>query len=199
MRPPLSLVSDAGAAERSDEELMVATAAGSRDAFAVLVARYTPRTTSYCARVTGDRRAGEELAQDVLLAVWRTRQTYRPDRPFRVFLFTIARNRCRNHARSWRRRLRWLGIAAGPAPLETVAAPSLDQVDELLAAERQHAVRDALETLSERDREVVLLRFEQDLSFAEIAAITGRAEATARARVFYALKKLELVLEGGRA
>lgn len=58
---------------------MVATAAGSRDAFAVLVARYTPRMTSYCARVTADRRAGEELAQDALLAVWRTRQSYRPD------------------------------------------------------------------------------------------------------------------------
>jgi len=178
---------------------MVATAAGSRDAFAVLVSRYAVRTASYCARVTGDRRAGEELGQDVLLAVWRTRQSYRPERPFRVFLFTIARNRCRNHARSWRRRLRWLGVAMGPQSLESVGAPTLGQVDELLAAERQHAVRDALATLSERDREVVLLRFEQDLSFAEIAAITGRAEATVRVRVFHALEKLELVLDRGDA
>jgi RNA polymerase sigma-70 factor (ECF subfamily) len=199
MRPPLQLVSDPSTVARSDEDLMVATAAGSREAFAILVSRYTPRTASFCARVTGDRRAGEEIAQDVLLAIWQARHGYRPDRPFRVFLFTIARNRCRNHARSWRRRLRWLGIAAGPKPLDTITAPTLGQVDEVLAAERQQAVRDALATLSERDREVVLLRFEQDLSFAEIAAISGRAEVTVRVRVFHALEKLERALDRGDA
>ena len=176
---------------------MSATAAGSREAFSSLVARYLPRTRSYCARVTGDRHAAEELAQDVLLAVWRTRVTYRANRPFRVFLFTIARNRCRNHARSWRRQLRWLGISSEPETLDAVVAPSVGQLDEVLRAERQHVVRDALATLSERDREVVLLRFEQDLSFAEIAAITGKAEVTVRVRVFHALEKLGHQLERG--
>ena len=178
---------------------MIACAAGSRGAFASLVERYLPRTTSYCARVTGDPRAAEELAQDVLLAIWRTRGTYRPERPFRVLLFTIARNRCRNHARSWRRRLRWLGIATAPDGLAEVPTRDTSQLDELLAVERQREVRTALGELSSRDREVVLLRFEQDLSYAEIAVVTGRAEATVRGRVFHALRKLQLALGGGAA
>lgn len=178
---------------------MVACAAGSREAFASLIERYLPRTTSYCARVTGDHRAAEELAQDVLLAIWRTRAGYRPERPFRVLLFTIARNRCRNHARSWRRSLRWLGIATEPDRLADLPARDTSQLDELLAVERQREVRAALGQLSTRDREVVLLRFEQDLSYAEIAVVTGRAEATVRGRVFHALRKLQLTLAGDAA
>src|SRR5262245_22658298 len=110
--PQLHLIpgaAPAALADRPDEDLMVASAAGRRDAFAILATRYLSRLTSYCAKLTRDPRAAEELAQDTLLALWQGRAGYRPERAFRVLAFTVALNRCRNHARSWRRRLRWLG------------------------------------------------------------------------------------------
>ncbi|HET9623594.1 MAG TPA: sigma-70 family RNA polymerase sigma factor [Kofleriaceae bacterium] len=182
-------------AERRDEELMVASAAGRRDAFEILVARYLPRLISYCAKQTRDPRAAEELAQDTLFALWQARASYRPERALRVLVFTIAHNRCRNHARSWRRRLRWLGGASDPVELDAVPTGAPDHVDDLLARERQRRVRDALGRLADRDREVLLLRFEHELGYAEIAEVIGKREVTVRSQVFHALRKLERTLD----
>ncbi|HEY0481257.1 MAG TPA: RNA polymerase sigma factor [Kofleriaceae bacterium] len=181
--------------DRSDEDLMVATGAGSRDAFAVLVARYLGRIESYCAKLTTDDRTAEELAQEVMLAVWRTRGAYRPAKPFRVFVFTIASNRCRNHARSWRRRLRWFGFADPAAEPDHLPALEPGQLDRVLEIERQRRVRAALGALPARARNALVLRFEHDLSYAEIAQIAGGSEGTARSHVFHALRKLQRLLE----
>jgi len=123
--------------DRADEDLMVAAAAGSRDALGVLVARHLGRLTGFCAKLVADQRVAEELAQDVLLAVWRVRRDYRPEKPFRVFLFTIASNRCRNHARSWRRGLRWFGRRGDAEALDELPALDAGQLDRVLTQERQ--------------------------------------------------------------
>ncbi|MDB4956538.1 MAG: polymerase sigma-54 factor RpoN [Myxococcales bacterium] len=188
------LVQARALAERSDEELMVAAAADARAAFAILVERHLPKVINYCAKATGDRRAAEDLAQDVFLGVWARREQFRPERAFRVFLFTVACNRCRNHARSWRRRFRWLGVdASEDLPKAASADPS--HIDELIVHERQRRVRGAVTELPVKLREAVLLRFEQDLSYAEIATIVRSNEATVRSRVFHGLRRLEMLLE----
>jgi RNA polymerase sigma-70 factor, ECF subfamily len=183
-------VSPVALIDRSDEDLMVASAAGHRDAFEVLVARYLPRLTSYCAKLTRDARAAEDLAQDTLLALWQSLGRCRPEHGFRVLAFTIALNRCRNHARSWRRRLRWLGIAEQPQDIDAAVPRDPVHLDQLLELERQRHVRAALARLTHRARAVLLLRFEQELSYAEIARIVGKREATVRSQVFHALRKL---------
>ena len=174
---------------------MAASAAGHRDAFEVLVIRYLPRLTSYCAKLTRDPRAAEELAQDTLLALWQSRAGYRPERAFRVLAFTVALNRCRNHARSWRRRLRWLGLSEDSARLDEVPGGEPGHVDQVLERERQRGVRTALARLPRASREVLLLRFEQELSYAEIAQIVGKREVTVRSQVFHALNKLQVELD----
>ena len=181
--------------DRTDEELMAASAAGRRDAFEVLVARYLPRLTSYCAKLTRDPGAAEDLAQDTLLALWHRRASYRPERALRLLVFTIALNRCRNHARSWRRRLRWLGTAAPSEDIDAVAVHEPVHVDQLLELERQRRVRAALARVPHDARAVLLLRYEQELSYAEIAEVVGKREVTVRSQVFHALRKLARVLE----
>ena len=182
--------------ERTDEELMVAASAGTREAFAVLVARYVTKVANYCAKVTGDRRAGEELAQDVFLGLWAHRRKYKPSHRFNVFLFTAACNRCRNHNRAWRRRIR--RELEDTSQVDFAAAPSTDpnHLDELLHRERQRRVHAALGRLSQKFREVLLLRFEQGLAYADIAQMVGRSEATVRSRAFHGLKKLRELLPG---
>jgi len=183
-------------AERDDEALMVLAAGDHRGAFEVLAGRYVQRVTSYCAKFLGSPRAGEELAQEIFVEVWAERRRYRTRGRFQVFLFTVARNRCLNHARDEGRRSKWCAARATGQDTDALVAQSEqpDQLDVLLERERQRQVREALVNLPAKLREAVLLRFDQGLEYAEISRIVGRPEVTVRSRVFHALKGLREAL-----
>lgn len=187
---PVAPPAPAPLAERSDEALMALAAADHRAAFEALAARHLPRLAGYCAKFTGNPHAGEELAQEVLVEAWLHRATYRPQGRFPVYLLTMARNRCLNHARGETRRRRWdAGPQAAEPALERAAAPN-QPLDELLEAERRRRVRTAMLRLPVKLRDALLLRVDQELEYAEIARILRRPEATIRSRVFLALRRL---------
>jgi DNA-directed RNA polymerase specialized sigma24 family protein len=100
-RPRLQLVPapDGALASRSDDELMVLVQAGMRDAFAVLVERHARRLAAACSRLVGDSQVGLELAQETWLTAWDRRASYRGEGRFVVWMYALARNRCRNHLR----------------------------------------------------------------------------------------------------
>jgi RNA polymerase sigma-70 factor (ECF subfamily) len=183
----------ASIAERDDDALMALAAGDHRRAFEVLAARHLPAVTRFCAKYVGSPRAGEEVAQDVLVEAWTWRRRYRPEGRFRVYLLTMARSRCLNRIRDDRRRL-----ARAPAlvdePGSAPAATEAGQLDALLERERERQVRAALLELPPKLREAVLLRFDQGLDYAEIARAIGRSEATIRSRVFHAIRKLSTAL-----
>ena len=185
-RPPASL------SEHDDDALMLLAAGGHRDAFEALAGRWLPRAARYCAKFLGDPRAGDEVAQDVLVETWAQRARYRSGGRFQVLLFTIARNRCLNRARDDRRRSA-AAAAAGAHPVPACAgAQGPDALDRLLEQERQRQVRDAVVVLPEKLREAVLLRFDQGLDYGEIARVVGANESTVRSRVFHALRRLRV-------
>lgn len=179
--------------ERDDDALMALAAGDGRRAFEVLAGRHLPRLTRFCAKFLGSPRAGEEVAQDVLLEAWTRRASYRAEGRFRVFLLTIARARCLNRLRDDRRRLARTP-ALHDAPGAEEPAGEAGQLEGLLERERERQLRAALLALPERLREAVLLRFDQGLDYAEIARAAGCRESTARSHVFHALKKLRAAL-----
>ncbi len=199
IKPAVQLLRSAPAmplAERDDESLMILAAGEHRAAFEVLVNRYMSRLTHYCVKFLGGSRSGEELAQEILLEVWARRKSYRAKVGFPVFLFTVARNRCLNHARDQGRRRRWDVAPPASGGAEAVGADAPDQLDALLERERAQRVRSALLELPPKLREAVLLRFEQGLEYPEIARIVGRPESTVRSRVFLAMKTLRQGVAG---
>jgi RNA polymerase sigma-70 factor, ECF subfamily len=181
---------------RSDDELMVLARGGEREALAVLAGRYTAQVTNFCAKLTRDPRASEELAQDTWLQVWAGRYAYEPRGKFAVFLYTIARNRCRNHVRAQRRRGAWPPLGASPDVSE-LASGGPDHLDALLARERGRRVHEALFGLPEKLREAIVLRFVEGLSYEDMASVLGGSESTLRSRVHHALKSLRSELERG--
>lgn len=186
LRPPRPRRDEAPLEARDDDQLMALAAAGGRRAFEVLAARHLGRLAGYCAKFLGRPAAGLEVAQDVLVEAWSRRGTYRPEGRFRVFLLTVARARCLNRARDDRRREdRAAGLEAAGA-----AAVAPGQLEALLERERRRRLHDALLELPAPLREAVLLRYDHGLDYAEIAQVLGRSEATARSRVFRALKRL---------
>lgn len=160
---------------------MTRYAAGDTAAFETLYARHKDALYRYLARGCGNGGAGAELFQDVWMRVIRARKRYRASSRFRVWLYTVAHNRLVDYYRRQR--------PGGELP--EMAAPEHDQPQ--AQASRQQAaerVRAALARLPFEQREAILLKEEQDLSVAEIAAVTRVGRETAKSRLRYGLAKL---------
>lgn len=198
---PLSLVppsapepSRLALAERSDDDLMRLVGAGLKPAFIELARRHQGRLTTLCARSTGNLARGQEVAQDILLDLWRTAPSYRPAGAFLSFLYTMARNRLRSVARK-------RSAADAPVAQPTIEAlhPEPEALSALLAREDARQLLVAMSNLSERHRLAVHLRYFEELSYQEIAAIADAPEGTVRSWVFHGLRELRRALEGGRS
>ncbi len=149
---------------------------GNATAFEELVLRYQARLLAVLEHLVGNRETAEDLAQEVFLRVFRARHTYEPGARFATWLFTIANNAASNARRSKSRR-KEVGAPA-PAPNET-SALSLDQI--ALASsgamptrvadksEAADVVRQAMESLGERQKMALLLSRFEGMSYQDIA------------------------------
>ena len=139
---------------------------------------------------TGDRVLAEDLVSETFEAAFKARRRYDTRRGSqRTWLYTIALNRLRDHAR---RRSVEVGALAGIAEeaIARAARPTgLEQVDE-----RDRIAR-VLVTLSDEERECVALRFGADLTLREIATTLDEPMTTVEGRVYRALRKLRAELE----
>lgn len=175
----------------SDERLMIQVAQGRADRLELLVRRYATMLLTFICRLVVDRHRGEELFQEVFLAVWTKRRTYRFPQPFRPWLYKIALNRCRQELR---RKTGHLVTGSDPAFWETTAVdPAPD--DPAVATENRTLVADAVATLPPRQRTIVVMRVWNGLSYGEIARTMGVREATVRSNMHDALANLRRYME----
>jgi len=188
--PPKGDASPDALSERDDDELMTLAQAGLKSAFAVLVERHAQRVVNLCSRFVNDGHLGQELAQDTWVMVWQGGERYRAAGGFVPWLITVARNHCRNQLRRQK-----LATTHDREALPVVQPSSAEQLDSLLVQERQRKVRQALAELSPPMREVLLLRYAEELRYDEMTAVVGTGESTLRSRVHHGLKILKQKLE----
>ena len=173
--------------EPTDEELMLAYGAGDLASFQALYSRHRGPLFRHLARQLRDAPLAEELFQDVWQRVITARERYRPDAKFATWLYQVAHNRVTDH---WRARQHRPG-----APDDAVALaeriPDPETPERTLSDfEERRRLQLALEELPDDQREVVVLRLEQELSLEEIGAITGVGRETVKSRLRYAMDKL---------
>lgn len=183
--PPMN---DAGApGETSDEALMLAWAAGDGDAFAPLYARHRTRLYRFLLRQARDAALVDELFQDVWQRVIAARRGWTPEASFATWLYRIAHNRLADHWRAQQHR------PPAPADADERAAriPDPDTPERTLSEfEQRRRLQLALDELPPEQREVLLLRLEQELTLDEIGKITGVGRETVKSRLRYAMDKL---------
>ena len=170
----------------SDAQLVRCVLDGDVEAFAPLVDRYHDRFARYAARLIGDREDAEEAVQDAFLRAYRALGRYREEERFGGWLFRILVNQCRSVVVRRQRRAELL--AAAPWEPPTTAAPPEDD-----GALREELER-ALAELSAESREAVLLRFAEELTYEEMAAITGTGVSALKMRVRRACARLRALL-----
>jgi RNA polymerase sigma factor (sigma-70 family) len=182
-------------AERSDEALMLAYAAGEAEAFEPLYARHRGPLFRFILRQVRVQATAEELFQDVWQKVVTARDRYRPEAQFSTWLYQIATNRLTDHWRAATHRP--MASEDDMARLEREADPETPEHTLSVFEERRRLQR-ALESLPPDQREVVVLRLEQELSLEAIGEITGAGRETVKSRLRYAMDKLRARLGGQR-
>jgi RNA polymerase sigma-70 factor (ECF subfamily) len=139
--------------------------------------------------VLRERALAEEVAQEVMLELWRRRETLQVEQSFRAYLIRSTRNRALNHVRHQRVVAREAAIAAIDPP----TAPSAE--DEMLGSELEQAVLAAIDALPEKTRAVFQLSRDQGLKYTEIAAVLEISVKTVEKRMGQALAELRDELE----
>jgi RNA polymerase sigma-70 factor (ECF subfamily) len=182
------------AAERLYERVLVVRCqAGDEAAFAELVARYARRLRFYLRKLAGDALA-DDLLQDVWLDVFAKLARLRDPGAFSAWAYRIARDKA--YAELARRRVPRTPLDAGELPGESEDCPAADDNadDDAWSAEDVERVRAGLDQLARDHREVLVLRFVEDMTYEQIAAVIGRPVGTVRSRVHYAKQSLRAVL-----
>jgi len=172
----------------TDGELIQRTGAGDRTAFEKLYQRYARPVFGLALRRLGDRGRAEDALQETFVSVWRSAATYKPERgPGAPWLYGVARNAIVDRSR-----------ARSEPPAEVPDEPSLEAGPDDRAERSwvQWRVHRALETLPEREREVIALAYWSDLSQSEVAERLGIPLGTVKTRTRAALAHLAEALEG---
>jgi RNA polymerase sigma-70 factor (ECF subfamily) len=150
---------------RSDEELMSEVAHGDLSAFEQLVRRHQSSVWNAAFRLLGNADDAEDVAQEAFLRILRAAHRYQPTGAFRSYLYRIVTRLCRDHRRK-----------SSPSPLpdpdaETSHGPPPEAC--VAAREERRAVQEALTSLPVKQREAIVLRYYERLSYDEIGEVIG--------------------------
>lgn len=159
-----------------DDELVEQIMLGDEKAAEELIKRYYTPILHYCKRHCFNPEKAEDLTQETFLKLFKNLSGYQEKRKFKAYLYTIANHLCIDESRRMKECF-----------LEN-EEEIRDDRDELHRIEDRSEIKYLLNILSPEQREAVILRFGEGLSFGEIAKVTGCSMRTAQSRVRNALK-----------
>ncbi len=169
------------------------------EAFAILAERHAAGLYRFVRVRVGDDGAAADLVQETFLRALRAIRTFRGEAAFQTWLFTIARRLIVDELRR-RRREPAAGIASGTgvsaSDPDAWADPASPHPGERLEVEAERRdVREALRCLPEADREMIRMRYQDGLSYEEIAALRSLPLGTVKVRLHRARLRLRTILE----
>jgi RNA polymerase sigma-70 factor (ECF subfamily) len=184
----------------SDAEVMLRVKAGDDSAFAYLVQKYRRPMVNFMYRMAHNAAAAEDLAQEVFLRVYRSRENYEASAKFTTWLYRIATNLAVNHARDTRHE-RPENIVSIDEPDDdtglTVDVPdtSLSAEENILRRERMAAIREKVQALPERQKTAVIMHKYQQMDYRQIAEVLKLSESATKSLLFRAYETLRVQLK----
>jgi len=182
-----------------DGELVVGALAGHENSFEELVRRYQRPIAAYVYRMTGDYDAALDLTQEVFIKVHNSLARYKSEFKFSTWIYKIAHNAAIDHLRRSAAREQALAINVDGERREVaIESRRLTPEQESEQAERRSEIEAVVRTLPTAYRELIVLRHSHDLSYDEIADITGLPLGTVKNRLFRAREAMrdELTARG---
>ncbi len=191
--------------DQDDTELLKAFRGRERDMFDTLVLKHQNRVFNLCYRLLGDYEEANDCAQETFVKAYRSLGRFRFKSTFSTWLYAIAVNTCKNRVKSSEYRHRKKMVRLGN-PVETengsytveVGDESQSPVKKLEKKETGELIQEAINSLPEEQRTVIVLRDIQGISYEEIARITGYNPGTVKSKIARAREKLRESLKGVR-
>jgi RNA polymerase sigma-70 factor, ECF subfamily len=179
----------------SDAEIMLRVSDGDDSGFSVLIEKYRKQIVHFMFRMSRNQAVAEELAQEVFLRVYRSRQTYRAEAKFSTWLYRIATNLGVNHARDTKYERTAQNVYLDQPDAETgttpdVADSTLSVEQQLVRDERMNAIRKHVMALPERQRSAVLMHKYQEMDYKEIGEVLKLSESATKSLLFRAYQTL---------
>ena len=181
--------------QQTDAEVMLAVAAGDEAGYNYLVGKYHRQIIHFLFRMVHNEAVAEELAQEVFLRVYRSRESYRAEAKFSTWLYRIATNLAVNHARDTKheRTAQTLELDApdsesGNTPEVADDDPNVEQ--RMLREERMAAIRAQVAALPERQRMAVLMHKYQEMDYRQIGEVLMLSESATKSLLFRAYQTL---------
>ena len=184
----ISETTDPDSKNARDVELMLQIqATGDHELFRELIERHQTAVIGTVAKMLGSNNQAEDLAQQVFLRLWKSRERYKPAAKFTTFLYTITRNLVFNESRrKSRRKESSLDAQKEDFALEIPANPNQQPDNEQLMTELGEAIDQAIAELPEKQRMAVILRRYQNLPYEEIATVLDLTVSAVKSQLFRA-------------
>jgi RNA polymerase sigma-70 factor, ECF subfamily len=167
---------------------------GDVESIARLVERYQHRLYRYLLRLVSQPSTAEDLFQQTWLRVMERIQFYDPKRSFEGWLFAVAHNLAIDHLRRKKPESLDEPLPSGETQADLARSESPGALEQFLSKEKQSCLSQAVAELPLAFREVITLRFEEEMKLEEIAAVLALPMGTVKTRLHRALKALRLIL-----
>ncbi|WP_245817798.1 RNA polymerase sigma factor [Granulicella rosea] len=181
--------------QMDDVSIMLELRAGNMAAFDVLMQKYRKPIVHFMYRMTHNQAVAEELAQEVFLRVYRSRETYRAEARFSTWLYRIATNLGVNHARDTRHERSASTVYLDETDSETGTTPDVADMtpgadSRMLRDERMAAIREHVMALPERQRMAVLMHKYEGMDYKQIGDVLKLSESATKSLLFRAYQTL---------
>jgi len=185
-------IGTAAAALDFDAELMLRVKAGDDASFGVLLEKHRSSVVHFLYRMVQNHAVAEELAQEVFLRVYRSRETYEPTAKFTTWLFRIATHLALNSIRDGKneRLQERLDDDTGDMPVRQVSdrGPSVEQ--SMVYRAKLDEIRRAIAGLPEKQRAAVLMHKYEEMEYSQIAKVLSCSESAVKSLLFRAYETL---------
>ena len=179
--------------QKIEAEIVVRVLKGDRQVYALLVEEYKSPIYNLAYRMTGNAEDTDDLTQETFIRAYQKLQQFDQDKKFFTWLYTIGINLIRNHLKKKARDITNPAAVRLFPELQTQGNERREEV--ILSEDRMIRLEKTMQKLPVDLREAIILKFHQDLTFEEVAAVTGVSLSAVKMRIYRGLDQLKRLME----
>ena len=179
--------------QKTDAEIVARVLKGDRQAYDLLIDAYKGPVFNLAFRMTGSLPDAEDLTQEIFIRAYQKLYQFDQQKKYFTWVYTIAANLIRNHLKKKSKEIQ--NHRKDRAFSESSSQKADSGEEDLLSEENMKRLDENMRKLPVDLREAIILKFHQDLTFEEVAAITGDSVSAVKMHVYRGLEKLKFMMD----